>query len=66
MQLTNITLQAGVSRKVGTLSVHPTVEVIGSLSYGSYGGYVSIHTNGEIYCQSGASGDFSGQVVILK
>ena len=60
-----MTLQANVPRTVGKLTVKPSREVIGAISYGTSAGYVSIHTDGTVYCMSEASGDFSGQVCFL-
>lgn len=62
LQIQNMTIQAGVVRNVGKLPVEPSREVVGAISYGSYAGYVSVHTDGTVYCTSKASGDFSGQV----
>lgn len=60
-----MTIQAGVVRNVGKLPVKPSLEVVGAISYGSSAGYVSVHADGTVYCTSGASGDFSGQVCFL-
>ena len=65
LQIQNMTIQAGVVRNVGKLPVKPSREVIGAISYGSSAGYVSVHTDGTVYCTSGASGDFSGQVCFV-
>lgn len=65
LQIQNMTLQANVPRTVGKLPVKPTREVVGAISYGSSAGYVSIHEDGTVYCTSGVSGDFSGQVCFL-
>lgn len=50
---------------VGVLPDKPTREVVGAISYGAAAGYVSVHTDGLVYCVSGASGDFSGQVCFV-
>lgn len=65
LQIQNMTLQANVLRTVGKLPVKPSREVIGVISYGSSAGYVSVHTDGTVYCTSKAGGDFSGQVCFL-
>lgn len=65
LQIKNMTIQAGVVRTAGKLSVKPTREVVGAISYGSSAGYVSVHEDGTVYCTSRASGDFSGQVCFL-
>ena len=65
LQIQNMTIQAGVVRNAGKLPVAPTREVVGAISYGSSAGYVSIHTDGNVYCTSKASGDFSGQVCFV-
>lgn len=65
LQIKNMTIKAGVVRTAGKLSVKPTREVVGAISYGSSAGYVSVHEDGTVYCTSRASGDFSGQVCFL-
>ena len=65
LQIQNMTIQAGVVRTAGKLSVKPTREVVGAISYGSSAGYVSVHADGTVYCTSKASGDFSGQVCFV-
>ena len=65
LQIQNMTIQAGVVRTAGKLPVKPTREVVGAISYGSAAGYVSIHTDGTVYCTSKSSGDFSGQVCFV-
>lgn len=65
LQIKNMTLQASASRMVGVLPDKPTREVVGTISYGSAAGYVSVHTDGTVYCTSKSSGDFSGQVCFV-
>ena len=65
LQIQNMTIQAGVVRTVGKLSVKPTREAVGAISYGNSAGYVSVHADGTVYCTSKASGDFSGQVCFV-
>ena len=60
-----MTIQAGVVRNVGKLPVKPFREAVGAISYGSSAGYVSVHTDGTVYCTSKAAGDFSGQVCFV-
>ena len=62
LQITNLTLSAGVVRTAGKLPVGLARETIGTLSYNSSAGYASVHTDGTVMCFSAASGDFSGQV----
>ena len=40
-------------------------EAVGAISYGSYAGYVSVRTDGTVYCTSKAADDFSGQVCFV-
>lgn len=65
LQIQNMTIQAGAVRNVGKLSAKPMREAIGAISYGSSAGYVSVHTDGTVYCTSKSSGDFSGQVCFV-
>ena len=65
LQIQNMTIQAGAVRTVGKLPVRPPREVVGTISYGSSAGYVSVHTDGTVYCTSKSSGDFSGQVCFV-
>lgn len=62
LQLSNITLSPAVMRKVGKLPVALRKEVNGVISYNAVAGYVSVKSDGTVYCYSTASGDFSGQV----
>lgn len=62
LQLTNITLQAGVTRTVGKLPVRLASEPVAAISYNSAAGHASVHVDGTVMCRSSSSGDFSGQV----
>lgn len=62
LQLSNITLSPSVMRNVGKLPVTLRNEVNGVISYNAAAGYVSVKSDGKVYCYSTASGDFSGQV----
>lgn len=62
LQLSNITLSPSVMRKVGKLPVALRTEANGVISYNAAAGYVSVKSDGTVYCYSTASGDFSGQV----
>ena len=62
LQITNLTLSAGVIRTAGKLPVKPALKAVGALSYNNAAGYVAVSTDGTTTCWSTASGDFSGQV----
>ena len=62
LQLSNLTLQANVTRTAGKLPVRLASEAVGVVSYGSAAGYASVHVDGTVMCRSSSSGDFSGQV----
>ena len=62
LQITNLTLSAGVIRTAGKLPVKPALKAVGTLSYNNAAGYVAVSTDGTTTCWSTASGDFSGQV----
>lgn len=64
VQLENITLSASTGRTLGTLPFNTRDAVFGCINVGSVAGYVKVNTNGVVFCYSGSSGNFSGQVVV--
>lgn len=64
LQITNLTLSAGVARTAGKLAAKPAIKAVGAISYNDAAGYVAVATDGTTTCWSTASGDFSGQVFL--
>ena len=65
VQVLNISLSAGATRKLGTLTLKPQKAAIGCINVGTISGYVKVDTDGAVSAYAGSSGDYSGQVVFV-
>ena len=63
VQVLNVSLLAGTTRKLGTLKLKPKKAAVGCINVGTVSGYVRVDTDGSVSAYAGSSGDYSGQVV---
>ena len=63
VQVLNISLSAGATRKLGTLKPKPQKAAVGCINVGTVSGYVKVDTDGAVTAYAGSNGDYSGQVV---
>ena len=63
VQVLNISLSAGATRKLGTLKPKPQKAAVGCINVGTVSGYVKVDTDGVVTAYAGSNGDYSGQVV---